>query len=73
MSGRDHLSPDARAAHDAMLTAWDTLTQDILRREGPAMEATARAEGKSATEAAQAAQDHVNGDADRDDPRTRPA
>lgn len=56
----DHLPPDARAAHDAMLDAWDALTQDILRREGPEAEAKARAEGKSATEAAQAAQDHVN-------------
>ncbi len=60
MSGRDHLPPDARAVHDAMLDAWDTLTQGILRREGPAAEAKAREEGKSATEAAQAAQDHVN-------------
>ncbi|MCM2561348.1 hypothetical protein M8756_00130 [Lutimaribacter sp. EGI FJ00015] len=57
----DHLPPDARAAHDAMLDAWDALTDSIVKREGAAMEAKARAEGKSATEAAQAAQDHVKG------------
>ncbi len=56
----DHLSADARAAHDAMLDAWDAHTQGILRREGPAMEAKARAAGKTPHEAAQAAQDHVN-------------
>jgi len=56
----DHLPPDARAAHDAMLQAWDALTESVLRREGPAMEAKARAEGKTPHEAAQAAQDHVN-------------
>lgn len=56
----DHLPPDARAAHDAMLTAWDALTQGILRREGPAMEARLIEEGKSTTEAAQGAQEHVN-------------
>jgi len=53
----DHLPPDARAAHDQMLDAWDALTQGILSREGPAAEATALAEGKTATEAAQ---EHVN-------------
>lgn len=57
---RDHLPPDACAAHDAMLQAWDTLTQGILKRERPAAEAEACAEGKSATEAAHAAQEHVN-------------
>ncbi len=59
----DHLPPDARAAHDRMLDAWDALTQGILSGEGPAAEATALAEGKTATEAAQAAQaaqEHVN-------------
>ncbi|WP_084864020.1 hypothetical protein [Salibaculum halophilum] len=58
---RDHLPPDARAAHDRMLAAWDGLTDSILQREGPAMEAKARAEGKTATEAAQAAEEHVKG------------
>lgn len=56
----DHLPPDARAAHDAMLQAWDALTDGILKREGPAAEAKARAEGKTPHEAAQAAQAHVN-------------
>lgn len=56
----DHLPPDARAAHDAMLDAWDALAHGMLRREGPAMEAKARAEGKTPQEAAQAAQEHVN-------------
>lgn len=56
----DHLPPDARAAHDAMLQAWDTLTDSIVKREGPAAEAKARAEGKTPHEAAQAAQHHVN-------------
>ena len=56
----DHLPPDARAAHDRMLTAWDTLTQGILRREGPAMEAKALADGKTPHEAVQAAERHVN-------------
>lgn len=55
-----HLPPDARAAHDRMLDAWDALTDGILKREGPAAEAKARAEGKTPHEAAQAAQDHVN-------------
>jgi len=56
----DHLPPDARAAHDRMLAAFDALTQGILRREGPAAEAKARAEGKTPHEAARAAQEHVN-------------
>lgn len=56
----DHLPPDARAAHDAMLTAWDALTDSVVKREGPAMEAKARREGATPHEAAQAAQDHVN-------------
>jgi hypothetical protein len=56
----DHLPPDAREAHNRMLEAWDALTESVLRREGPAAEAKARAEGKAAHEAAQAAQDHVN-------------
>jgi len=56
----DHLPPDARAAHDAMLQAWDALTDSVVKREGPAAEAKARAEGKTPDEAAQAAQDHVN-------------
>ena len=56
----DHLPPDAREAHNRMLAAWDALTESVLRREGPAMEAKARAEGKTPHEAAQAAQDHVN-------------
>lgn len=56
----DHLPPYARAAHTRMMDAFDRLTDSVLRREGPAAEAKARAEGKSATEAAQAAQEHVN-------------
>lgn len=56
---RDHLPPDARAAHDRMLEAWDALTDSIVQREGPAAEAKARAEGKTPHEAAQAAQAHV--------------
>ena len=56
----DHLPPDARAAHDKMLAAWDALMQGVLQREGPAMEAKTRAEGKTPAEAAQAAQEHVN-------------
>lgn len=57
----DHLPPDARAAHDKMLEAWDALTDSIVKREGPAMEAKALSEGKTPHEAAQAAQEHVNG------------
>jgi hypothetical protein len=57
----DHLARDARAAHDAMLTAWDALTNSIVQREGPAMEAKALSEGKTPHEAAQAAEQHVNG------------
>lgn len=60
MTGGDHLPAYAREAHDRMLDAFDRLTDSVLQREGPAAEAKARAEGKSATEAAQAAQDHVN-------------
>jgi len=57
---RDHLPPTVRAAHDKVLDAWDALTDDLLQREGPAMEAKARAEGKTPHEAALAAQEHVN-------------
>lgn len=57
---KDHLPPAARAAHDRMLDAWDALTDSIVKREGPAMEAKARREGKTPAEAAQAAQEHVN-------------
>jgi hypothetical protein len=56
---RDHLPPAARAAHSAMLDAWDGLVQGILQREGPAMDAKLRAEGKTPAEAAQGAQEHV--------------
>lgn len=56
---RDHLSPAARAAHDRMLDAFDALFQGILAREGQAMDAKLRAEGKTATEAAQGAQEHI--------------
>jgi len=56
----DHLPPDAREAHNRMLAAWTALTDSIVKREGPAAEAKARAEGKTPHEAAQAAQDHVN-------------
>lgn len=59
MTGDDHLPPAARAAHDAMLEAWDALMQGILQREGPAMDAKMRAEGKTPAEAAEAAQEHV--------------
>jgi len=51
----DHLPPDAREAHNRMLAAWDAFTESVLRREGPAAEAKARAEGKTPHEAAQAA------------------
>jgi hypothetical protein len=43
-----------------MLAAWDALTDSIVKREGPAAEAKARAEGKTPHEATQAAQHHVN-------------
>ena len=56
----DNLPPVAREAHNRMLAAWDALTDSIVKREGPAAEAKARAEGKTPHEAAQAAQDHVN-------------
>jgi hypothetical protein len=54
------LPPAARAAHDRMLDAFDRLMNGILAREGPAMDAKLRAEGKTPLEAAQGAQDHVN-------------
>jgi len=57
----DHLPPAARAAHDKMLDAFDALFQGILKREAQAMDAKLRAEGKTATEAAQGAQEHVQG------------
>lgn len=60
MTGGDHLPAHARAAHDKMLAAWDALTQGILRREGPAAEAKARAEGATPHEATEAAERHVN-------------
>jgi hypothetical protein len=56
----DHLPAFARAAHDRMLDAFDNMMNGAIKRAGEATEAQARAEGKSATEAAQAAQDHVN-------------
>lgn len=56
----DHLPTDAREAHNRMLEAWDRLTDGLVKREGPAMEAKALSEGKTPHEAAQAAQDHVN-------------
>ncbi len=30
----DHLPPDARAAHDAMLDAFDTMMQGAIKRAG---------------------------------------
>ena len=55
----DHLPAFAREAHNRMLDAWDALTDGILKREGPAMEAKARREGATPEQAAQAAQEHV--------------
>ena len=56
---RDHLPPAARAAHSKMLAAFDALFLGILKREAQAIDAALRAEGKTATEAAQGAQAHV--------------
>ncbi|MEI4261032.1 hypothetical protein [Roseovarius sp. D0-M9] len=56
----DHLSSKARAAHDRMLDAFDALIQNAIKRAGEVTEAKARREGKSATEAAEAAQNRVN-------------
>jgi len=55
----DHLPPDARAAHDAMLDAFDSFMSGLLKAEGPAAEAKAREEGKTPDQAAPAAQAHV--------------
>ena len=57
---RDHLPPAVRAAHDKVMTAFDDLMRDTIRRAGEATEAKARAEGKTPHEAAQAAQARVN-------------
>lgn len=55
----DHLPPDARAAHDAMIDAFDSMVQGAIRRAGEATEAKARREGATPHEAAQAAAAHV--------------
>ena len=58
---RDHLPPAAREAHSRMLDAFDAMMMGAIRRAGEATEARLRAEGKTPAEAAQSAQEHVNG------------
>lgn len=56
----DHLPPDARAAHDRMLDAFDAMMQGAIKRAGEATEAKARREGATPHEAAQAAAEQAN-------------
>lgn len=56
----DHLPPAARAAHDAMLDAFDHFMNGMLRAEPSAMEVKLRGEGKTPHEAAEGASEHVN-------------
>jgi len=49
----------ALAAHGRMLAAFDRLMAGVLRREGPAMDAKLRRDGRTATEAAEGAGAHV--------------
>ena len=55
----DHVTADARAAHGRMLAAFDRLMAGVLRREGPAMAANLRSDGRTDTEAAAGALKHV--------------
>ena len=50
----------ARAAHERTLERFDRIMDEVLRREGPLMEAKAREEGKEPHEAALIAAEHVN-------------
>jgi len=56
----DHVTADARAAHGRMLAAFDRLMAGVLRREGPAMAANLRSDGRTDTEAAKGALGHVS-------------
>ena len=55
----DHMPPAAIAAHGRMLAAFDRLMAGVLRREGPAMDAKLRRDGRTPTEAAEGALAHV--------------